>query len=175
MALGRPRAVEHHPLHVPGAAPGVARAAGTAINAGGIQMGAWGVQAFENDDAMDFAADLVDADSLDVVATSFEAIVPGEYLEAPDCCIALAAAEVVAALRGARERRFRRTFRPGRAAPRSGPTTHCSTPRGRRWGASANGPSSRNSGRTRTISTCGCRRSGTSRLAWERPDARRPR
>jgi len=100
MALGRPRAVEHHPLHVPGAAPGVARAAGTAINAGGIQMGAWGVQAFENDDAMDFAADLVDADSLDVVATSFEAIVPGEYLEAPDCCIALAAAEVVAALRG---------------------------------------------------------------------------
>ena len=63
-------------------------------------MGAWGVQAFENDDAMDFAADLVDADSLDVVATSFEAIVPGEYLEAPDCCIALAAAEVVAALRG---------------------------------------------------------------------------
>jgi len=63
-------------------------------------MGAWGVETFENDDAMDFAADLVEANSLEALAASFQAIAPGKYLESPDCSTALAAAEVVAALRG---------------------------------------------------------------------------
>jgi hypothetical protein len=59
-------------------------------------MGAWGTGIFENDDAMDFIGDLVDGEaSLD------DALALGdEYVEAPDASIALAAAEVVAALAG---------------------------------------------------------------------------
>lgn len=63
-------------------------------------MGAWGVGAFENDDASDWALDLAESDSLSNLASAFCETTAVDYLEAPESCIALAAAEVVAALRG---------------------------------------------------------------------------
>ena len=63
-------------------------------------MGAWGVGNFDNDDAADWAFELEESEDTDLLVATLEAIAPGSYLEAPDSCIALAAAEVVAALRG---------------------------------------------------------------------------
>lgn len=63
-------------------------------------MGAWGVQTFENDQALDFVADIVETNSLELVVSALDAIGPGIYLEAPDCESALVAAELIAALRG---------------------------------------------------------------------------
>ncbi len=65
-------------------------------------MGAWGAGSFDNDDAMDWVAELV-AGSGDAVLR--EALAPvastdDRYLEAPDCSIAIAAAEAVAAASG---------------------------------------------------------------------------
>jgi hypothetical protein len=64
-------------------------------------MGAWGAGSFENDDAMDWIAELED-EGLIVAGAALQEIieVADEYLEAPACSAALAAAEVVAALRG---------------------------------------------------------------------------
>jgi hypothetical protein len=62
-------------------------------------MGAWGTEPFANDDAMDWIADLETAKDLRVVRAALDAV-PGdgaEYIEAPVGCVALAAAEVVAA------------------------------------------------------------------------------
>jgi hypothetical protein len=65
-------------------------------------MGAWGLLFDENDDAADWLGDFTDGPSWDVVDRAFGAVdVEGAYLEAPDCCQALAAAEVVAAGVGA--------------------------------------------------------------------------
>lgn len=65
-------------------------------------MGAWGHGTFQNDDALDLLDDLVDGgdermlrDTLEIVLASAD-----ETLEAPEAASALAAAEVVAALRG---------------------------------------------------------------------------
>jgi len=65
-------------------------------------MGAWGAGSFENDDAMDWviglaegSGDAVLRDALTPLATTDD-----RYLEAPDCSIAVAAAEAVAAARG---------------------------------------------------------------------------
>jgi hypothetical protein len=65
-------------------------------------MGAWGAGSFENDDAMDWVIGLAER-SRDAVLR--EALTPvatadDRYLEAPDCSIAIAAAEAVAAARG---------------------------------------------------------------------------
>lgn len=64
-------------------------------------MGAWGHGNFENDDALDWVAELeesgqaaIDA-ALGAVTTDAE-----DYIEAPECSKALAAAETVAAMRG---------------------------------------------------------------------------
>jgi hypothetical protein len=64
-------------------------------------MGAWGSGSFENDDAMDWVTGLTD-DSSDAVREALAPIasVGDEYLQAPDCSIAIAAAEAVAAARG---------------------------------------------------------------------------
>ena len=66
-------------------------------------MGAWGTDAFSNDDALDFLADLVDADDdtplYDALANVAEAEAD-ENVEAGSAFVALAAAEVVAALAG---------------------------------------------------------------------------
>jgi hypothetical protein len=64
-------------------------------------MGAWSHESFGNDDAMDWVAEL-EAEGLPAARAALEAIAELEpnYLEAPVCSSALAAAEVVAALRG---------------------------------------------------------------------------
>lgn len=65
-------------------------------------MGAWSHTSFGNDDAMDFIAE-VEEDGEAAVANAFEVVnflKPDDYLEAPDACVALAAAEVVAARAG---------------------------------------------------------------------------
>lgn len=63
-------------------------------------MGAWGTGTFDNDDAQDWVERL-DGQAPEATLTAvFEAIPDGGYLEAPDCSIVLAAAEVVAGLNG---------------------------------------------------------------------------
>ena len=64
-------------------------------------MGAWGVGAFENDDASDWIYQLEEAGDFGLVRDTLVAAAdPDGYLEAPTCSMALAAAEVVAALAG---------------------------------------------------------------------------
>ena len=61
-------------------------------------MGAWGHKNFENDDARDWVYDLVKSKDKSVVHRALDAVLSAdEYLEAPDCSVALAAAEVVLA------------------------------------------------------------------------------
>ncbi|MGF2412819.1 DUF4259 domain-containing protein [Ferruginibacter sp.] len=65
-------------------------------------MGAWEIGNFGNDDAMDFVADVIDngkQEILNAIQKIFNAA-PTEYLEAPDCSIALAAIEFIAAAKG---------------------------------------------------------------------------
>ena len=70
-------------------------------NSGIYTMGAWGVLAFDNDDANDWAYDLDGVSDLSLVVSAFTAVDGAdEYLEAPEACIALAACEVLARLRG---------------------------------------------------------------------------
>ncbi len=65
-------------------------------------MGAWDFGPFDNDDASDWLYDLEESSDLSLLANAFRAVTDagGDYLEAPDCCNALAAAEIVAALLG---------------------------------------------------------------------------
>ncbi|MEJ2756903.1 MAG: DUF4259 domain-containing protein [Anaerolineales bacterium] len=65
-------------------------------------MGAWGTGSFENDDALDWVFELEDARNFQILADAFETILDqkDEYLEAPDCSIAICAAEVTAGLLG---------------------------------------------------------------------------
>ena len=67
-------------------------------------MGAWGSDSFENDDAADWVADFCDAPDQTVIVNTLSPVAnldAGEYLEVSDCCVGIAAAEVVAALKGA--------------------------------------------------------------------------
>jgi hypothetical protein len=67
-------------------------------------MGAWGAGSFENDDASDWLADFCDDPQQERISDALAGVAgmgAGEFLEAPDCSIALAAAEIVAALKGA--------------------------------------------------------------------------
>ena len=65
-------------------------------------MGAWGVLAFDNDTANDWAYDLDEVDDLSLVESAFDEIeeVGGDYLDQDVACNALAACEVIARLRG---------------------------------------------------------------------------
>ena len=65
-------------------------------------MGTWGTGAFDNDTAADWAWTLAEQDDLSLVEAALDAVLAaGEaYLEAPEAEEALAAAEVVARLRG---------------------------------------------------------------------------
>ena len=65
-------------------------------------MGTWGHGTFENDSASDWVQDLEKTRDFSVIETALDAVVGAgsEYLESSDCTNALAAAEVVAALRG---------------------------------------------------------------------------
>ena len=65
-------------------------------------MGAWSHESFGNDDACDWAHQLADSTDLGVVESTLGTVVSigGDYLEAPQACEAIAAAEVVARLQG---------------------------------------------------------------------------
>ena len=64
-------------------------------------MGAWGVLAFDNNEACDWASDLEKAADLSLVEAAFAAVAgPAEYLDAHEACNALAACEVLARLLG---------------------------------------------------------------------------
>jgi hypothetical protein len=65
-------------------------------------MGTWGSGSFENDDALDWVAELEETEDLSAIIRALDAILDSSdgYLEAPDCAAALAAAEIVAALEG---------------------------------------------------------------------------
>lgn len=64
-------------------------------------MGAWGCDTFENDDASDWIRDLEGADDLSIIEQTLNVVTGNKegYLEVPECACALAAAEVVAALK----------------------------------------------------------------------------
>jgi hypothetical protein len=63
-------------------------------------MGAWGAGNFENDDAMDWVIDFESARDLEIIQNALEAVIQsaGDYVDAWEASVALAAAEVVAAL-----------------------------------------------------------------------------
>jgi hypothetical protein len=64
-------------------------------------VGTWDTKTFDNDDAMDWAAELGEADDLSVCERSLNPEeLRGYYLQASDCVGILCAAEVLAALRG---------------------------------------------------------------------------
>ncbi len=65
-------------------------------------MGAWGYGNFENDDALDWIYELEEASDTSAIVAALARVTDesADYLEAPECCNALAAAEVVAALNG---------------------------------------------------------------------------
>jgi hypothetical protein len=64
-------------------------------------MGAWGAGIFENDEALDWAAEFLDAPSPSALHRAFQAVIKADSdLDADSCSAALAAAEVVAAAKG---------------------------------------------------------------------------
>ncbi len=64
-------------------------------------MSAWGVSAFDNDDANDWAYGLEGTDDLLLVISALGVVeAASDYLEAPDAANALAACEVLARLKG---------------------------------------------------------------------------
>ena len=64
-------------------------------------MGAWGIGHFDNDDAGDWVWELEDSKSLAPVASAIATVEASpDYLESPDACVALAAAETIAASLG---------------------------------------------------------------------------
>ncbi len=63
--------------------------------------GAWGIGAFENDDAMDWMSELERSATADFLGAALRSIdAKSKYVEAPECSNAMAAAEVIAAARG---------------------------------------------------------------------------
>ncbi|MEM1022508.1 MAG: DUF4259 domain-containing protein [Myxococcota bacterium] len=66
-------------------------------------MGIWGPGVFENDDALDFIAELKDDTDARVLVEAIDRMkAPGEAPDVPDCHRALVAAELVAARIGKR-------------------------------------------------------------------------
>ena len=65
-------------------------------------MGAWGVGTFENDDACDYAAEIANSSNLSKIEATLDQVLKtgDSYLEAPEASEALAAADIVARLKG---------------------------------------------------------------------------
>jgi len=65
-------------------------------------MGAWGVRAFDNDDANDWAYELDGVSDLSLVESAFDDVdaTGSSYLDQTPACNALAACEILARLRG---------------------------------------------------------------------------
>ena len=71
------------------------------IWAGTASSGAWDTGSFDNDDALDWILELSESNELSVIESALEnAVGASGYLEAPMGSMAIAAAEVVVALRG---------------------------------------------------------------------------
>jgi hypothetical protein len=67
-------------------------------------MGAWGADSFENDDASDWLAAFCDGPDTELTSAALSTVAEmadADYLEAPDCSAGIAAAEIVAAQKGA--------------------------------------------------------------------------
>ena len=63
--------------------------------------GAWDIGPFDNDDALDWVWELSESEDLSVVNQALQNVIDTSgYLEAPTASMAIAAAEVVAALKG---------------------------------------------------------------------------
>ncbi|MBU5353851.1 DUF4259 domain-containing protein [Paenibacillus barcinonensis] len=63
-------------------------------------MGAWGTGIFENDDVLDWKADLLDSDGIDFIEETIEEVLEDEYIESDLASNALGAIEILAALQG---------------------------------------------------------------------------
>lgn len=63
-------------------------------------MSATGAKNFENDDAADWVYELTESNGTELLTEAFSTVEQMDFADAPDCCIALAAAEVVAAAKG---------------------------------------------------------------------------
>ena len=63
-------------------------------------MGAWDTGTFDNDTACDWSYRLDECDDLSVVWSAIEEVFRGEYVDSNVACHALAAAEVVARMKG---------------------------------------------------------------------------
>jgi hypothetical protein len=66
-------------------------------------MGAWGPGAFQNDQALDWLGEVESEDDSTLVDDALGTVVgaaDGDYLDADDCSVAIAAAELVAAMGG---------------------------------------------------------------------------
>lgn len=65
-------------------------------------MGAWSVDAFGNDDAVDWSYDLENSFDLSLIEAALEAVLASgkEYVELAEASTAIAAAEVIARLQG---------------------------------------------------------------------------
>jgi Domain of unknown function (DUF4259) len=66
-------------------------------------MGTWGSDSFENDYALDWIAGFCDAPCNELVLSALSRVAEMDFfddLKAPECSVGIAAAEVVAALKG---------------------------------------------------------------------------
>lgn len=64
-------------------------------------MGAWGYESFENDSALDWVIELAHSDNRSVLTSALAApLTTDNYIDVDESSAALAAAEVVAALKG---------------------------------------------------------------------------
>ena len=65
-------------------------------------MGAWSHNTFDNDDASDWVYELEESSDMSVIENALNEVTDDaeDYIEAPECSNAIAAAEVVAALNG---------------------------------------------------------------------------
>ncbi|SFT16753.1 DUF4259 domain-containing protein [Paenibacillus sp. BC26] len=63
-------------------------------------MGAWGNGIFENDDVLDWKAELLESEDLEMIAATLETVMDEEYIEVDLASNALGAIEILAALQG---------------------------------------------------------------------------
>ncbi|MGO4528575.1 DUF4259 domain-containing protein [Paenibacillus sp. 2TAF8] len=63
-------------------------------------MGAWGTGIFENDDVLDWKANLLDSDGIEFIEEMIKEVLEDEYIESDLASNALGAIEILAALQG---------------------------------------------------------------------------
>ncbi|QHW33231.1 DUF4259 domain-containing protein [Paenibacillus rhizovicinus] len=63
-------------------------------------MGAWGTGIFENDDVLDWKADLLESEGIELIKETIESVIDEEYVEVDLASNALGAIELLAALQG---------------------------------------------------------------------------